>query len=66
MCAPLMVPPEDATVPPWAEANAAEANAAEANAADANAAEQLYRMWYQIFLAQNCVFDWKAASCAGI
>lgn len=39
MCAPLMVPPEDATVPPWAEANAAEANAAGANAADANAAD---------------------------
>lgn len=39
MCAPLMVPPEDATVPPWAEANAAEANAADANAAEANTAE---------------------------
>lgn len=50
MCAPLMVPPEDATVPPWVEANAAEANAAEANAADANAAEHLPECGIRYFL----------------
>lgn len=50
MCAPLMVPPEDATVPPWAEANAADANAADANTADANAAEHLPGCGIRYFL----------------